>query len=42
MKIDLDKKSTIEELEYLQRDLKELVTKKEWGYALDSINEKAP
>ena len=42
MKIDLDKKSTIEELEYLQRDLKELVTRKEWVYALDSINEKAP
>lgn len=42
MKIDLDKKGTVEEIEYLARDLKELVTRKEWGYVLDRINEKAP
>jgi len=41
MKIELDKKGTIEEIEYLARDIKDLITKKEWGYVLDSLNEKA-
>ena len=41
MKVQLTQKAGLDDIEYLQRDLKEVVTKREWTYVLDEINKKA-
>ena len=41
MKVQLTQKAGLDDIEYLQRDLKEVVTKREWTYVLVEINKKA-
>ena len=41
MKVQVSQKAGLDDIEYLQRDLKEVVTKREWTYVLDEINKKA-